>query len=105
MTVLKRVLTLLVIAFVLSAQSSNANPISTDNVTASIIAEHDSVAPGTSLWIALKLDIREGWHTYWRNPGDSGAATSITWTLPDGFSAGEILWPYPERQYVGPVAN
>ena len=105
MTVLKRVLTLLVIAFVLSAQSTNANPISTDNVTASIIAEHDSVAPGTSLWIALKLAVREGWHTYWRNPGDSGAATSITWTLPDGFSAGEILWPYPERQYVGPVAN
>lgn len=82
-----------------------ANPVKTENVTASIIGEYASATPGESLWLALQLDIREGWHTYWRNPGDSGEATKIKWTLPEGVRAGEILWPYPERQYVGPVAN
>ncbi len=37
-----------------------------------------------------------GWHTYWRNSGDSGAPTTVEWTLPAGLAAGEILWPAPE---------
>jgi hypothetical protein len=37
-----------------------------------------------------------GWHTYWKNPGAGGLPTSIEWTLPPGFAAGEIRWPAPE---------
>lgn len=97
------VIAILFIGF--NSQGVCANPVTTENVTASIISEYDSVAPGESLSVALRLDIREGWHTYWRNPGDSGQATSIKWTLPHGVTASEISWPHPERQFVGPVAN
>ena len=45
----------------------------------------------------------EGWHTYWINPGDAGLATTITWTLPPGFSAGPIRWPTPEKHAMGPL--
>mgnify|MGYP002716871524 CR=1 FL=1 len=45
------------------------------------------------------------WHTYWINPGDSGNATSIAWTLPDGAHAGEIIWPAPSRFSMGPITN
>ena len=38
-----------------------------------------------------------GWHTYWRNPGASGIATSIAWDLPAGVTAGPIQWPVPEK--------
>jgi thiol:disulfide interchange protein DsbD len=41
--------------------------------------------------------MEEGWHTYWKNPGDSGLPTSIRWNLPKGFSAGEIQWPIPQK--------
>jgi len=82
-----------------------ANPVVTPNVNAQLIVESTTVKPGESFWVALKLDIREGWHTYWRNPGDSGQATAINWVLPEGVTAGKIQWTYPERQYVGPVAN
>ena len=102
---LAAVLLSLILGLVLGLNSAYANPVKTDNVTASVIAEHDAATPGKSLWLALKLDIRDGWHTYWRNPGDSGEATKIKWTLPEGMHASEIHWPYPERQYVGPVAN
>ena len=64
------------------------NPVTTDNVKARLVSEADSIAPGQSIWVALELDIRDGWHTYWRNPGDSGQATQIVWTLPPGITRG-----------------
>ena len=54
-----------------------------------------AIAPGETLWVALHLDMRPGWHVYWRNPGDSGLPTEIAWKLPPGFTAGEIAWPTP----------
>ncbi|MEO0949648.1 MAG: protein-disulfide reductase DsbD domain-containing protein, partial [Cyanobacteria bacterium J06641_5] len=53
----------------------------------------------------LKFELKEGWHIYWRNPGDSGAKPTIDWTLPPGFAAEAIQWPYPERLPAGPLLN
>ena len=77
----------------------------TENVAASLYAEQASFVPGQSFWVALQLDIRDGWHTYWRNSGDSGMPTSITWELPEGFTAGDIVWQTPERIPYGPLMN
>ena len=46
-----------------------------------------------------------GWHTYWRNPGDSGEPTALHWKLPPGYAAGAILWPAPMRLPIGPLLN
>src|SRR5213083_1373041 len=51
-------------------------------------------------WIVLArvhLKMAPGWHTYWQNGGDSGAPTTIDWTLPKGVTAGAIQWPVPEK--------
>jgi thiol:disulfide interchange protein len=53
----------------------------------------------------LEFDIRDGWHTYWRNPGDSGQATQLTWQLPAGFTAGDIVWTTPHLFEVKPLVN
>src|SRR5207249_4015590 len=45
--------------------------------------------------IHLRMD--PGWHTYWKNPGQSGQATTIDWQLPTGVTAGAIQWPVPEK--------
>jgi thiol:disulfide interchange protein DsbD len=45
--------------------------------------------------------MKKGWHTYWRNPGDSGQPTEIAWTLPKGFAAGAINWPVPRSFEAG----
>ncbi|MCH8858500.1 MAG: thioredoxin family protein [Proteobacteria bacterium] len=74
-------------------------------VEASFIAEDTMIAPGATRTVALREVIREGWHTYWINPGDSGAPTEILWQLPEGWSAGPIQWPYPARMPVGPLMN
>jgi thiol:disulfide interchange protein DsbD len=73
-------------------------------VAADLIPERASIQPGSTLWVALRLRPPEGWHTYWSNPGDSGLATTIAWTLPIGLSAGPISWPRPERLLLGPLA-
>jgi thiol:disulfide interchange protein DsbD len=77
----------------------------TDHAEAKLIAARDAAAPGEPLLVALRLKAKPGWHTYWRNPGDSGQPTQIEWKLPDGFSASAIRWPVPERLPVGPLAN
>jgi len=74
-------------------------------VTARLVPELAATAPGATLWVDLHLDIAPGWHTYWRNPGDSGLPTEIAWTLPPGFSAGDIVWPVPERFVVEGLGN
>jgi thiol:disulfide interchange protein/DsbC/DsbD-like thiol-disulfide interchange protein len=83
----------------------SGNTVATDNVRARLLSEQDSIAPGESIWVALELDIRDGWHTYWRNPGDSGQATQIAWSLPQGLSAGDIQWTTPHRFVVAPLVN
>ena len=62
-----------------------------------LIPEVTSVQPGGSFWVAARLSMEEGWHIYWRNPGDTGLETEIVWDLPAGFTAGELHWPYPEK--------
>jgi thiol:disulfide interchange protein DsbD len=79
--------------------------VATGNVKAHLVSEVSAVAPAQSFWVALDLDIREGWHTYWRNPGDSGQATQLAWHLPPGFTAGNIVWPTPHRFELPPLVN
>jgi thiol:disulfide interchange protein DsbD len=86
--------------------AADAGPsVSTTNVTARLVSDVRSIAPGQSFSVALVLDIRDGWHTYWRNPGDSGQATKIVWVLPAGFTAGDIEWPTPHRFELPPLVN
>jgi len=82
-----------------------ANPVRADHIDVELIPATTGVEPGGTLTLALRLKADEHWHTYWKNPGDSGLATHIDWTLPDGFEAGPILWPAPVRIDVGPLAN
>jgi thiol:disulfide interchange protein DsbD len=84
---------------------SGALPDAKPKVVASLVPERASIAPGGTLAIALNEVIRKDWHTYWVNPGDSGAPTQIKWHLPPGWSAGAIQWPYPKRLPVGPLMN
>lgn len=65
--------------------------------TARLVADVSAAVPGTAFTAGVVLTMPAGWHTYWKNPGESGLPTSIAWTLPDGVVAGEISWPLPEK--------
>jgi thiol:disulfide interchange protein/DsbC/DsbD-like thiol-disulfide interchange protein len=80
-------------------------PAATRHVAADLVADHQGIAPGETIHVALRQQIQKGWHTYWRNSGDSGQATEIKWTLPSGWQAGPIIWAAPQRIPVGPLMN
>lgn len=77
----------------------------TPHVSARLVAGADTVAPGDTITLGLAKRIAPDWHTYWRNPGDSGLATRVEWTLPAGATAGPLQWPAPAGQRFGPVMN
>ena len=70
----------------------------TERIEAELVPMSRWAAPGSTAIVAVRQKIAPGWHTYWRNPGDSGGATTLAWTLPQGVTAGDIDWPTPERQ-------
>jgi DsbC/DsbD-like thiol-disulfide interchange protein/cytochrome c biogenesis protein CcdA len=70
-----------------------------------LVAESDGPAPGSRVALALVMTPRPGWHGYWQNPGDAGAPTRITWTLPPGAKAGPLRYPVPERLLIAGLMN
>lgn len=78
---------------------------SEEPVKASLHAEPSIDASDRSLWLVLRLEHAPGWHTYWLNPGDSGLATQVEWSLPRDWPQPKALWPMPDRIPVGPLMN
>src|SRR5687768_4523108 len=80
--------------------------VKTEHVTASLVAHApEGVGAEKPVWLGLLIRHIPHWHTYWKNPGDSGLATTMSWTLPKDSSVGPVLWPTPKKLPVGPLMN
>jgi thiol:disulfide interchange protein DsbD len=79
--------------------------VQTDNVRAELLADASAVKPGEPFWVGLRQIIRPKWHTYWKNPGESGLPTEIHWTLPGDVKVDPIVWPTPLLFDIGGVIN
>ncbi|MCX7249752.1 MAG: protein-disulfide reductase DsbD family protein, partial [Burkholderiales bacterium] len=91
---------------VLAAQNSSKAVVTTPQVRAELLAHApDGADPGKTVWLGLQLTHQPDWHTYWRNPGDSGLPITVQWTLPAGITAGDIAWPLPKKIPIGNLAN
>ena len=78
----------------------------TPQVRAELVAHApQGLGAGQPVWLGLKIEHQPHWHTYWKNPGDSGLPTTLAWTLPAGAAAGDIEWPAPQRLPIGPLMN
>lgn len=69
-----------------------------------LLLENISLRTGTN-WLAFHVSPKVGWHTYWKNPGDSGAAPIFEWDLPDGVSVGEAQFQIPQKIPVAHLMN
>jgi thiol:disulfide interchange protein len=70
-----------------------------------LVPEKTEVKSGETIIIGIEQTIADGWHTYWKNPGDSGSATAVTWVLPNGFEISPIQWPVPHKMPLGGMVN
>ncbi len=82
-----------------------AAPIKTEHAEVELIAEKTAMTVGEKNIIGLSIKHAPHWHTYWKNPGDSGYPTKITWQLPVDYGVGDIEWPTPKRLATGPIVN
>jgi thiol:disulfide interchange protein DsbD len=92
-------------ALALPLAAFSAPQVKTEHVLAELVTDKTAAQPGKPIVVGLKLRMEPHWHTYWKNPGDSGLPTKIQWVLPDGWKAGEIQWPYPNKLPIGPLMN
>jgi thiol:disulfide interchange protein DsbD len=99
---MKFLFSLFVFAMALSAPAA---PVRDKHVEAELIAEPTAVTAGQPFWVGLRLVMDEHWHTYWKNAGDSGLETKLKWSLPEGFSAGPIVWPHPQAIATPPLMS
>lgn len=94
---------MLMLSSLLAVAAVNAQP--EPHVRVDLVAAVMSIAPGDSFDVVFRQVIDDEWHTYWTNPGDSGAAPNIEWTVPEGVLISEFKYPYPERIPYGPLMN
>lgn len=93
------------LAALLGGQALAGPIVNSGHIESELVAQEAGIAPGGTIYVALRQKIVPGWHTYWRNPGDAGEPTKITWTLPEGWSAGDMVWPTPKKTRLGPLLD
>ncbi|MCO6430080.1 MAG: thioredoxin family protein [Deltaproteobacteria bacterium] len=80
-------------------------PALAQRVDARIITDYASVSGNQRTRIGVHFKIEPGWHLYWKNPGDSGMAPKIKWTVPEAVKLSPLPWPAPKRLPVGHLMN
>ena len=95
------------LALLLSLPSgAQESVVSTPQVRAELVAHApQGLGDGKTVQLGLLIEHQPQWHTYWKNPGDSGLPTRLNWALPAGVSVSEIQWPTPGKLPLGPLMN
>ena len=84
---------LLTLSLLLSSLISGA-PVNTGHAEASLITNLQN-SQQESFYLGVRLNMQEGWHTYWENPGDSGGPFEADWLASDGVIIENVEWPTP----------
>lgn len=87
----------LAVAVIGLAQIPGAAAAKPPKIEVSLLADRSAWVPGESVGLAVCFKIEEGWHIYWRNRGEGGLEPSFKWTVPPGWTIGELRYPYPRR--------
>jgi thiol:disulfide interchange protein len=82
------------------ARALESAPVASKRAVATLVTDTDAVRPGAPFRVALRLRMADGWHTYWKNPGDAGVPPELTI---DGVTQSAIDWPTPRRVAEGSV--
>jgi thiol:disulfide interchange protein len=63
------------------------------HITAELISEQSTVAPGKPFQVKVKLVLDEHWHTYGQQEIEDTKPTALIWTLPEGWKSDPLPWP------------
>ena len=75
----------------LSANAQTGEWFKDQDVSARLIA-------GSGNDAALEITLADGWHTYWRIPGEAGLPPMFSWSNSKNIGDVEVFWPAPSRK-------
>ena len=84
-----------VVALVLATLVAAPHARAGTQAQGTLVADAAAVQPGKTFTLAVPITIDPGWHIYWIEPGNGGLPTRVKFTLPDGFTVGELRFPVP----------
>jgi len=76
---------------------NSAGEVQARHARVELLAQQTALLPGQENLLGVHFSLEKGWHIYWTNPGDSGQPPAFQWQFPEGFSAGPVQWPRPEK--------
>jgi thiol:disulfide interchange protein DsbD len=88
------------ICFGVAALSASAG-----HTQARLVLANEMAGPGETVLAGVRFHMDPQWYTFWKNPGDSGVATSMKWDSSWTVSAGDIQWPVPEKLTINGHTN
>lgn len=100
-----RCLAAMVAASALAGAATAQVSAKSDHAEGTLVFERSAATPGDIFLGALKLDLAEGWHVYWKNPGDSGLPPTATWTPSPGVIFGDFRFPAPHAIPLATLMN
>ncbi|HEX5753040.1 MAG TPA: thioredoxin family protein [Archangium sp.] len=77
-----------------TAVASGAPDEGNNRVEAALLTDVAQVKAGDAFRVGVRFRMDPGWHIYWKNPGESGLASEVTWDTP-GTTVGALQWPAP----------
>jgi DsbC/DsbD-like thiol-disulfide interchange protein len=98
-------LALLLTVLALPALAADSAAVTSPRATVTLHTDRAAISPGESFRALLRIRMAPGWHTYWSNAGDAGAAPELDLVLPEGWQAGPLQFPAPSRIPFGPLMN
>lgn len=82
-----------------------AQPVSKAHCQVELLCDSAQAQPGDIVTLGVRIVPEAGWHTYWKNPGESGLATEVKWDLPPGGVAESLQWPVPKSFVAGGILS
>jgi len=92
----KTTITSLFITATLALSPASAqSPLSLDDVAKVTVLPGWRTDQGTH-YAAIRIEMAEGWKTYWRSAGESGITPRFDWSGSDNLGDIDVLWPIPK---------
>ena len=72
--------------------------VSDSQVRGRLVSGVGSVDDSGRFQAGIEIQMGEGWHTYWKVPGDSGLPPRFDWEHSENVERVDVLWPVPGRK-------
>lgn len=88
-----------------SADAAATGFAGSDRAEVRLLTGSDGVRAGQAFQAGLQFRLGDGWHAYWRTPGDAGVAPRFDWSGSTNVRAVRVDWPAPQRLEISGLQN